>query len=215
MDLSTDGAELRLMRTVCRWAVTCILAVGFLVLLLSVSDVILAIERTSEYPAKEEARKAAVAGYASMERWYDAGAMILLVPLMGLVACSILFSLHVTGFEAKRTKHAWGQTATAVVLTIVLVASTLWGRAYESNLRTMHFWLTPPAGGFRADDTIAKGMGECAVSFTTYLCIHGILLPMISVMIIIMMWPAFYEFVFVDGSEPKGKTLKLTHGMDT
>ncbi len=202
--------ELQMLVTVSRCAVGCCILLVLLLAALSVSGTTLAVRTSQAYQEDEALRATVLAEFSSARRWHGFTAFMFLVPLLLLVALSILFSLHVGSFAAKRTKRPWTQSVAAVTLALLLVGGLICGNIYSANLRAVNFWLTPPSGGFSPTDAVAKGQGACAMSFSTFIAIHGILFPAMALLIIIMMWPAFYEFAFLPKADSVGTNLKLT-----
>jgi hypothetical protein len=156
------------------------------------------------YPETEEARQAAVNAYASLSSFHSIIGYATILPLIVLVATSIFFMRH-SGVEIKNTKRPWTQVARAAAVVVVLLFTAYWGKSFDSQFRDQHFWLTPPPGGWPAAVEVAKGQVVTAAQFSTFLVLHGILLPLTALLVLVTMWPAFSEFAIV---EKAGKASK-------
>jgi hypothetical protein len=205
-----ETGERHLMHNVCLGAIICSVLVLFLLALSACSGTLLALQSRQEYPADEAVRAYAVKTFAFMVTLHGGATTIMLFAAFLLVTLSVLFGLHVGDFQPKRTKHAWMQTIRAGALAAVLFANMVWGRMYGSSLVELNFWLTPPPGGFLEGATVAKGQVISAATFSTFLAFHAVLLPLVAIMLIILMWPAFYEFVPTPQTAAQNKWLNLS-----
>jgi hypothetical protein len=161
----------------------------------AVTGTILACESRTLYPMSDEIRQAATGSFASIQSIHKIFGELALFPMLFLVAFSIVFSLHVGAVKLNNTKRPWAVTIVSGILAAILIAVISQGVSFGKNLVAKNFWLTPPAGGYPAGTSVAKEQVVSAANFTTFLTIHGIVLPLLAVILIIFVWPSFYEFV--------------------
>ena len=87
---------------------------------------------------------------------------------------------------------------------LLLVGIACGGRLFIIKLKAANFWLTIP----KEDVAGMTGITMQAFSwkaFYTFLALHGIVLPLLVVIAIIFMWPAFDEFARGGGPAPVSK----------
>lgn len=195
MEIEEDNIlETRFLRCVCLGGVASLGALVALVAALAITGSIIAVESRQAYPATEAAAEAAARTFSCWSAWHNALSILLLFPLLSLVAFSILFSLNIGGFDAKRTKRPWAQTVLAGTLGLCVIASLVLGNVYASRMALVNHWLLAPPGGYAPDTVVMEAPATSAGSFSTFVTFHSIILPMLAVMIIAFMWPPFCEF---------------------
>lgn len=190
-------------------AAACCALIVLLIVIQAITGVILANGSRQLYPTDAAARQAAIDAFSTANAVHRIAGQLSLFPVLFLTAFSIIFSLHVGAFDAKHSKRPWVITIAAVVLTVMLIGVISQGVGFANNLAERNFWLTPPPGGYPAGTAIAKEQVVGSASFTTFITIHGIILPLLSVLLIIFVWPSFHEFLSEDGFGSRSKWKKL------
>lgn len=202
-----------LMKLCSTGAVICAVLIFAAIAVQAVSGGILAASSRQDCPQSEAVRDDAINTYATLSSLHKTVGHVALVVVLFMTACAILFSLHVTGFISKHCNHPWRVTAVAVLSAVLVFIVVYQGGNYHSDkLESRGFWLTPPAGGFPDGTEIAEQQVVSSSTFLTFIALHGIVLPFAVIVLIMFIWPCFYEFLKEDGPESRSKWSDISQG---
>jgi len=202
----------RLITRVCWGGIACLVLLSAGIAAQGVSGALVACASRQDYPVDEGLRADALRSFASLSGFHSVIGHLMLIPALFIIACGILYSIHCPDFEAKCTKHPWAQTVRAVFLAAVVTVTVYWGSSYADDLQELKFWLSPPSGGYPAGTEVARGQVVSASTFSTFIVIHGILLPLVMILVMITMWPGFHEFVTNGGPDSRNKWANIADG---
>lgn len=202
-DLSLN--EQRQMLKLCsKCALVCFTILAFLLLLQAVTGGLLSIKVIADMPGGAEEAAERIADYATIRSLHATFGQLSLIPAFAVMAFSILFMLNISGVEARHTRISWAQVVKSIMLVVILVGLCIGGRLFALKLVEDRFWLLlegeahAKSAGITIDTFSSTG-------FYTFVVLHGVVLPVLAVIIMIFMWAPFNEF-----TAKKKKELKLS-----
>jgi uncharacterized Tic20 family protein len=184
-------------------ALACIVVLLAMLAAQAISGALIAGGSRQYYPAGETERQEAVSNFLARSAFHSViGHLTVFVGLI-LVAFTIVFASNVGAFEGGRSRYPWVMVGLAVALTVILFGALIQGNSYRGNLERTHSWLTPPAGGFPEGSPIAAEQVVTSQKYFTFVTIHGIVLPFVVIILMIFLWPSFWEHMSEGRKEPR------------
>lgn len=198
----------RTLRTCCKCAVICFVLILVCVAIQAATGATLAVWAQRAPAADIAANSRAMRSYALLGRIHRLVRQAMLVPAVGLLAPSALFSLTAGNFYTKHTRYAWMQIVKSSLLIACVAGTCLGARCFVVRLRTAGLWLLGESDLATSEpgiDMAAYGLS----GFYAFVALHAVVLPVLAVIVVIIMWAPFWEFMRGQGPAARTKWLEL------
>ncbi len=198
-----DDKKLRTVKLCCRWGLVCLALLGTIIAAQAVTGGLLSVRLFERLPASTGEAAARAEAFSTLRSLHSVLGQISVLGAVGVLAVSIIFMVNVGDVDAYHTRFSWSQLAKAMLLVLILVGLFMGGRLFSLQLTAARLWpMLSEQDMLREPGITMEAFGQ--TPFYTFVALHGVVLPLLAVVVIIFMWPPFHEFA-LEKKRPKLK----------